>query len=212
MFQRFGFRLQYISDLHLEYRQKMPLVQPKTNYLALLGDIGYPNQKNYQDFLKYCSAFWDQVLLISGNHEYFPKKYSKQEIDDIILNLASKYHNVHFLNNTGCLLENYLVLGTTLWSNNVDEPWIQKEHQKSVAWLETRLTSKRNTIVLSHYLPSYRLIVPKYRQHPRPHRYASVLDHLFRPPLIAWLCGHSHCQYETTINDIYCGINAYHRN
>lgn len=229
MLQRIGLRLQYVSDIHLEYRNKIPIIKPKTNYLALLGDIGYPNQPIYHEFLKYCSQNWDQVILLSGNHEYWAKHTNIQDnnvlvkndyvnknthfenIDLMISNLVSKYDNIHFLNNASYLLDNHLILGTTLWSKNPDHPRILTEHRKSVNWLEDSIdkNSHQQIIVLTHHLPSYRLIIPKYQNHPNKHRYATNLDYLIKPPISAWLCGHSHCQFETKINNIYCGINAY---
>lgn len=222
MLQRIGLRLrlQYVSDIHLEYRKKIPIIIPKTNYLALLGDIGYPNQPIYHEFLKYCSQNWDQVLLLSGNHEYWARLHGQcdqrsnahfENINLMISDLVSRYDNVHFLNNSSYLLDNYLILGTTLWSENPDHPQILMQHRKSIDWIKNSLdkNSHQEIIMLSHYLPSYRLIVPKYQNYPNKHRYASHLDHLIKPPIKAWLCGHSHCQYETKINNIYCGINAY---
>ena len=60
------FCLQYISDIHLERRLKIPIIKPKANYLALLGDIGYPNSTLYNDFIKYTSINWDRVFLLQG--------------------------------------------------------------------------------------------------------------------------------------------------
>ncbi|ARF11692.1 metallophosphatase [Klosneuvirus KNV1] len=93
------FKLQYISDIHLEHRQTIPKIPAKTNYLALLGDIGHPNKPLYSEFLKYCSKNWDKVFLLSGNHEYEQKKYSMKDIDHMIQCHVSKYHNISYLNN-----------------------------------------------------------------------------------------------------------------
>lgn len=210
------FKLQYISDIHLEHKIKMPIIIPKTNYLALLGDIGYPNRAIYKDFLKYCSRNWDKVLLISGNHEYDGIKCSNGmiEVNNSINELVNEYNNVYYLNNNKYLLDNHVILGTTLWTNYQFCEVRKTLHKNSIRWLEDNIKDNinNNIIILSHHLPSYKLIIPKYysdKYLPMQNRYANNLDYLIKQPINAWLCGHSHCQFETYINNIYCGINTY---
>lgn len=72
---------------------------------------------------------------------------------------------------------------------------------------------EKQIVVLTHYLPSYKLIIEKYRYgfYSKYHdRFASDLDEIIQPPISYWLCGHSHCILETQINGIYCGINSFH--
>lgn len=207
------FQLQYISDIHLEHRMSIPKIPPRTKYLALLGDIGHPNKPLYPEFLKYCSTNWDKVFLLSGNHEYEQKKYSMQEIDQMIQEQVSKYNNVSYLNNQKNLIDNHLILGTTLWSDNNElRPGhkVNELFNESVNWLKGNIKENpdKDIIVLSHYLPSYKLIIPKYYNYKHSFQYASDLDHLIKNPVKAWLCGHSHCQLEKNINGVYCGINT----
>ena len=58
--------LQFISDIHLIF--------PQESYLALLGDIGYPHLKNYDNFLKEHAPKFTEILLLAGNHEYYSTK------------------------------------------------------------------------------------------------------------------------------------------
>lgn len=213
MLKRASFRLQYISDIHLEHRTIIPHIKPTTNYLALLGDIGHPNKPLYHDFIRYCSKNWSKVLLISGNHEYEQKKYSMNDIDNMIMNITNKYNNVTYLNNKKSMIDNYLILGTTLWSNNtktIPNHKINSLHKECLYWLKNNIKhhSNEKIIVLSHYLPSYQLVIPKYHNYNPKFQYASNLDYLIKPPIKAWLCGHSHCQIEKYINGVYCGINT----
>lgn len=87
---------------------------------------------------------------------------------------------------------------------------INELYKNSLNWLDTNIkqNTDNNIIVLSHYLPSYKLIIPKYRDYKPAFQYASHLDHLIKSPVKAWLCGHSHCQIEKYINGVYCGINT----
>lgn len=208
------FKLQYISDIHLEYRTTIPNIQPRTNNLALLGDIGHPNKPLYSEFVKYCSKNWDKVILLSGNHEYEQTKYSMKEVDQMIHTITNKYPNITYLNNRKLMLDNHLILGTTLWSDSTKTApghKINDLHSKSLKWLEENIkkNSDKDIIVLTHYLPSYKLIIPKYYNYKAKFQFYTNLDYLIEKPVKAWLCGHSHCQIEKYINGVYCGINTY---
>ena len=229
--------LQYISDIHLEYRNTIPIIPQNSDNLALLGDIGNPFKKNYTEFIDYTSNNWNKVFLITGNHEYWQEKYNMDDVNDKINDIVSKFSNVIFLNNESHYFNNYKILGTTLWSNVYSKPETQigddlyikykhrtithddinKLHSASVKWLEKNIAHSNHSadipiIILSHHLPSYKLIIEKfhYGKYAKYHdRFASHLDHLIKYPVKFWLCGHSHCNFNLTINDTYCGINAY---
>ena len=81
--QRFKFLTQYISDLHLE--KNFPRnIKAEKPFLILAGDIGYPFQKSYVDFLQSLSYQFDKVFIITGNHEYddFTKPNASSNFDD----------------------------------------------------------------------------------------------------------------------------------
>lgn len=229
----FSSKIQYISDIHLEYRDKLPIFPQVANNLALLGDIGNPFKKNYVEFLKYASNNWDKVFLLSGNHEYWQYNYNHNDVDNKIRDITRQFNNIFFLNNDKYDLENYTILGSTLWtkinkkplmimgddlyvrSNNklitFDE--LNNMHDISQKWLSDNISkSDKPLLVLTHHLPSYELIIPKYKTgffSPYQDRFASDLNHLIKDPVKYWLCGHSHCNIQIKINNINCGINAY---
>ena len=70
--------LQYSSDLHLEKGFKR-IIYPSKPYLVLAGDIGYPDDITYKNFLFEMSFLFDKVFVISGNHE-FDKLLDKSEL------------------------------------------------------------------------------------------------------------------------------------
>ena len=225
--------LQYISDIHLEYRHTFPKIPIRGTNLALLGDIGNPFKNNYKEFLKYTSDNWNEVFIVTGNHEYWQEKYNMDEVDNEIKNITTKFNNVTFLNNNKFDLDNYTVLGTTLWSKIQQIPKktigddlyikyqnrqinfqdLNKFHYDSVEWLEKNIKeSTKPVIVLTHHLPSYKLIVDKFKVGsfaPFQDRFASDLDHLITNPVKFWLCGHSHSTNEMKINGVFCAINAF---
>lgn len=219
-------RLQYVSDIHLERMKSFPRIESHGNILTLLGDIGSPMKQNYSDFLKYCAGNWDLTILLAGNHEYW-SKYSMEEINDEIHSICNKFNNVVFLNNDKIQLDKYNILGTTLWSKTrerselrgndlikingkpIGSNGLNSLHDQALTFLKDNLNDNKENIVLSHFLPTFKLVIDKYKNYPNPDRFASDLDHMIKKPIKLWLCGHSHCNYNIMINDVFCGINAY---
>ena len=207
-----SFKLQYVSDIHLENKGvSFPRIPIKGQVLALLGDIGNPYKQNYIDFLHYTSYNFEKIILIAGNHDYnFTwKKHGNMEhcIADFE-NIVSKFGNIKFLDNKKTRINNYTVLGTTLWTNR----YSGNKYSNSVQWLQSEINQITSpVIVLSHHLPSYKLIVSKYQTNEYDSTrdyFASNLDHLIRDPVKIWLCGHSHCTNQIMINNVVCGINT----
>ena len=66
--------IQVYSDLHLEFkgaRAALPPIIPRAPVVALLGDIGIPSLPSYEEFIFEMSDIFKQVLVVSGNHEYY---------------------------------------------------------------------------------------------------------------------------------------------
>jgi hypothetical protein len=63
--ERKKFKIQYCSDLHLEFGTK-PIIKPEAPYLALLGDIGLSRQAKYHDFLLEQAKHFEKVFVILG--------------------------------------------------------------------------------------------------------------------------------------------------
>ena len=130
------FKIQYVSDIHLEFRDKAlfhTIVTPTAPYLALAGDIGKPGDKLFQEFLKYVSENWKAVFYITGNHEYYTEPFyywkwrsprtvekTHTEIEEIVKLYPTIYYlhagaPVQFLPD-----DNVVIIGTTLWSHIPD--------------------------------------------------------------------------------------------
>jgi Icc-related predicted phosphoesterase len=127
-------KIQYISDLHLEFPQhldfykKNPII-PSADYLCIAGDFAYlePNsmwksssdcfKPEVNEFLDYFSKNWKEVFIVPGNHEYY-FGYPLKELPRS-LNIRS---NVTLLNNDAKLIHtddpeyDLYVLGGTMWS------------------------------------------------------------------------------------------------
>lgn len=83
------------SDIHLEFCNHYSMkkhINIKNRYdydyhdekdeinLILAGDIGYPERKEYKNFIKSCSSLYDNVFIIAGNHEFYKKISMKLKI------------------------------------------------------------------------------------------------------------------------------------
>jgi len=223
-------KIQYFSDIHLEKTSGFPKFRARAPYLCLLGDIGNPFRDNYKDFLRYCSDLgFKRIFIIAGNHEYYGNNYTKT--NDRIQDLCNRIPNVSFLNRSVLQFDGLTIAGATLWSqiskNTVehlnDFNRIYKENGKMITlddylnwhyqdqqWLKNIVSSnfnKKSLVIMTHHLPSYRLIVGKYQKWKYHDAFATEVDSL-RNPVGVWLCGHSHCVVEKNINGVHCGINA----
>ena len=130
------FKLQFASDIHLEFyklnqneteeqnkkeREDLfaKLLQPSAPYLALLGDIGLPasevNGPTYENLLQWCGEKWEEVWVISGNHEYY--KSNNIEVEERIQSACKKAgENVKYLQNTSFVKNGVRICGCSLWS------------------------------------------------------------------------------------------------
>ncbi len=130
------------------------------------------------------------------------------------------------------------VLGCTLWSSVPDSvkekammymndsrqilvsgtqrftPWdMTSLHERHRLWLDEEIQkceqNKERCLVVTHYLPSDSLIAEKYQGHPLNSCFASDCEDLMRPPVVGWICGHSHTGVQRTIQGVMCVMNPY---
>jgi hypothetical protein len=246
------FRLQFASDLHLEFHDRhdagnIPcemFLKPSAEYLALCGDIGWPERPALAKFLSWCSRNYKEVYWVPGNHEFYTGGkgiYSTAaEKLEMCEKLCDGFKNVHFMYRKVRQVPgwNLRIVGCTLWTELNPEKdmktlfgmndarkilssegtqagldFFRDWHEKDKAWLteETRKarTAQEDMIVLTHYLPTYKLIHPKYEGHPLNYCFATNLEEMIQSPIRGWLCGHSHTACEVEINGIKCALNPF---
>ena len=74
-----SFKIQIISDLHLEFMEKLPKFLKnfkQADYLFLAGDIGYIQYPHYNrgifyQFICWCTNNYKKVFYIMGNHDAY---------------------------------------------------------------------------------------------------------------------------------------------
>jgi hypothetical protein len=248
------FRIQYVSDIHLEFYDKVPfplLVKPNARYLALAGDIGQPSHTNYNAFLQYASANWDMVFYVPGNHEYYNKHPAKkwkwvkpqtmEERDADIRDIVGQYANIHLLTPDSPSVhlekENVAIVGSTLWSHIPTElhgdirhrmndyNYIAKEdgvaiEEKDINNLhDVHYNSLMNAIqywayqkvpvcVITHHMPSFKLVSPKYANDFVNCCFATNCEGLMMPHVKGWIYGHTHNVSSGMIKNVFTAVNS----
>lgn len=216
-------RLQYFSDLHLEFFKKLKTknfdqwIVPKAKILLLCGDIGDPDTRVYKDFLEYLAARFEKIFLLSGNHEYYNKtiSYTNQKINDI----CKQYENISFLQNSYEDFHGYRFAGTTFWSEVSDPEHLTNDffrikdfsietcnslHDESKRFVDNLIqTSRLPIIMMTHHMPSHRFTDPIYSRYYKYQQcFSSSCDNLIRPPICIWVYGHTHRSYEGKFNQV----------
>lgn len=134
--------------------------------------------------------------------------------------------------------EKVRVLGCTFWSEVHDEvlekarfdfthpkqilldsttpatPEVLRElHRIEVDWLRSEIKKAslldEKVLVLTHYLPSYKLIAEKFWGYEMSSCFASDRDELIRHPVAAWICGHSHHGKYIVLKGTICALNPH---
>ena len=247
-------RIQYISDIHLEFYKKLNSLPPilvEAPVLVLAGDVGYPTLPIYWEFLEQCSRDFKHVVLITGNHEYYHSNTSIKKgrilpipmMDELIRSELNRraLSNIHFLQNSSIVLEGIRFVGSTLWSlishgsemevsvtmsdftrsfegdmdvmNSLSVQTYNQMYDVSYDYIEETLKteSPEPTVVITHHLPSYKMIADKYAGSRINCAFASnTLEELASVGVqtpTTWICGHSHTPADTIVEGVRCVMN-----
>lgn len=118
------FRIQVISDVHLEMHRYIPKLKVGAEILCLCGDIGYPLWQTYKEFLSWASANYKWVFLLAGNHEFYHNTIPMQEMITEIKTICFGFPNITFLDNKVITVYygseyrlSLRIFGATMWSD-----------------------------------------------------------------------------------------------
>ena len=211
--------------------------QDKPNILLIAGDIGMPSRPSYREFLQSISPLYEKIFITTGNHEYYKMQYnSLTELDNYCRDICRTmpHHNVIFLQNDVHKINNNLsIFGGTFWTDIPDTkhysvmnslndyklipnftPSLSSElHKKSLSLLQYHINNNENSdmkwIVMSHHMPSFDLIDPKYRKYNTDMNYAFASDISIanNPNILAWVYGHTHSPKQE--GKFYCNPIGY---
>jgi hypothetical protein len=208
--------------------------------LVLAGDIGYPEDEITKEFLKWCCENWKKVFWIFGNHEYYSKGcMTMKEKEEKALQLEKEILGLNVSvpsERKELVFPGVRIVGATLWSELVykdvvhsisDFRYIWNEeknlsfddynlfHKRDKQYLEETILAHPNEsiVVVTHHLPSYKMILPQFDESPVNEAFASHCERLIgHENVLTWICGHSHgsnqVKIEKVSNDFYMVMNS----
>ena len=84
-----------------------------------------------------------------------------------------------------------------------------KRHKQALADAIRAVPRNFKAVVVTHYLPTLKLLEPEYQDDHWRSCYASNDEDLFRPPVSVWICGHGHrSTYILAKHNILVAMNA----
>ena len=217
--------IQIASDIHLEQFHEnidfTDVIRPVGDMLILAGDIGsIYRQHQLNKFLEQACGNFPMVIYVPGNHEYYRISHSKKNrkfsyLSDFMCQFTSKFNNFYFLDKDSIQVENFLFIGTTLWSNpkslpsrivripNMTLERYKSKHKIAVEYIKNQKEWAKNQdlipIVITHYPPVDTKEVCTRKTDFRD-LYTNKLENLTKGVKI-WICGHTHKNFSLTVND-----------
>ena len=214
-------KIQYCSDLHLEFQEnktylKKHPIEPEGDILILAGDIvPFTVMDKHADFFNFISDNFQAAYWIPGNHEYY---YFDAATKCGTMNEKIR-SNVFLVNNLEVQLEQVKLLFSTLWSkirpayewqieksvsdfhvikyNGVRFSSVQfnQLHDDSLSFLKQALhhcyTTK--TVVVTHHVPTFMNYPEKYKGDALNDAFAvELFDLIEANGPDYWIYGHSH--------------------
>jgi predicted phosphohydrolase len=233
-----------ISDLHTELLTEQQLdnllnnlnkhqTDVEKDVLLLAGDIGNfatdDKINNFEKTMLFFGTKFNKIIWILGNHEHYHSFVTKTYDNARLLNTTINKINNKFvlLINESYEINNYLILGTTLWSNAQDSlyttqcvKYIQNfnndpnlytlQHLTDLKWLEKSIkyNYEKNLIIMTHHLPSFQCIDKQYAKYNIINKFfATNLEYLFNNNIKCWIYGHTHSANKLEINGIKLYVN-----
>ena len=228
-------KIQIMSDLHLEFGPL--IIEPlERDLLVLAGDIHVGTKA--VDFIEEQTEI-SRVILVMGNHEYY--QYDFDDVMRDWKEINKQYEKLYFLEQESVKIGEIEFFGCTLWSDfdnrstkameiasdhMADYHYISNNgrkltpndtlsvHDLSVSWLKQSLQESlaRKKVVITHHLPSFQSISPRFYSSPINGAFYSKLDELIentKPDL--WIHGHTHdsLNYQLSKTRIICNPRGY---
>jgi Icc-related predicted phosphoesterase len=213
-------RVQYCSDLHLEFEQNSKYLTTNPlkvcgDILILAGDIVPLHDEFLNDsFFSFISQNFNQVFWVPGNHEYYYKNISDYNISFNI----QIHNNINIVNNIVLQYEGIQFIFSTLWSRisrgnekNIEQSVsdfecisnrnkkfttadFNKLHDESLSFIRQSLNGGKNkTVVVTHHLPSDLCDSPVHSTSPINEAFCvDLTDYIKGSNANFWIYGHSH--------------------
>lgn len=214
-------KLQYASDLHLEFPAnkeflKQHPLQLVSDVLVLAGDIEpFAMMNNHKDFFSYVADNFETTYWLPGNHEYY--HFDVAEKSGVLHEPIRS--NVFLVNNTSVVHVGVKLVFSTLWSRicpgyqwqierSLNDFHVIKHkgfrfsaeqynqlHTESLAFIQNELSTNQNgqTAVFTHHCPTFLNYPEQYKGDILNEAFAVELHDLIEASEIAsWVYGHHH--------------------
>jgi len=185
-------RIQYASDLHLEFKANTLYLQENPlpvvgDMLVLAGDIMLfgKNSLAQHPFFDWCADNFQETYIIPGNHEYYNGTELSNSLTDFEYFLRP---NVRYLNNKSIVAGQTELFFTTLWcaidiaqlmsvqmgvsdchriiydGRRFNSQDYETIHQYCLTWLRESLnqSSANRKVIATHYCPTDRFRDPRF--------------------------------------------------
>lgn len=189
-------RIQYASDLHLEFRENTEFLslhplKVRGDILILAGDTHVFKGQSWKNhsFFDWCAENYTQTYIIPGNHEYYGRVELSEHFDDYEYFIRE---NVRYINNRSIVMEDVELFFTTLWTiippaeivavqmgltdcyrikyqgRSFTSHDYEVLHQTCAAWLSGSLSASTasHKVVVTHHQPTLRISDPRFVSSP----------------------------------------------
>lgn len=194
-------RINYASDLHIDFegvRDDFFIENPAPT-LIIAGDIGevrHYHQERFQSFFKRASEHWNDVLLISGNHEHYNNVFdttinkmreatrefvnftvlekSSIEINGVVFAAATMWTDFNHEDTTAIAaaqwaMNDYRCIKAAIQSSKPISPWRTFADNREAVRSLTKIVEENSTkpvVVFTHHAPSMKSVDPDYVDEP----------------------------------------------
>jgi Icc-related predicted phosphoesterase len=218
-------RIQLISDVHLEFQKKPlsylePLLRHYHNQddiLVIAGDFLYLSKVPHQ-VLRYLSDNYRMIFYVPGNHEYYKLETSKAP--EVLKSLEETYPKLKVLaaEKDPVEVDGIKFWGDTMWFEESPQnvlyqgfindfyhikqfqPWVYDRNR--VFRERASYIIDKNTIVVTHHLPSYCCVDPIYKDSVLNRFFVCNMDWIIsneQPKY--WLHGHTHEKVDVKLGE-----------
>ena len=225
-------QIQILSDLHFEFhrdsgRSFVESLDPDgVDVLVLAGDIAVGADLPAALGL-FCRRYSKaSVLYVNGNHEFYGT--DRASVVALCHEAERRHSNLTWLDASVAEISGQRFLGAPLWFAPSSEAfrfrhamadfsvirdfqsWVYEENARAVAFLREELAE--GDVVVTHHLPSFASVAPRFVGSPLNPFFVCDLEPLIRerrPRL--WIHGHTHCsmRYEIGSTSVACNPFGY---
>jgi len=216
-------KIQYCSDLHLEFPENKKLlekhpIEPVGEILILAGDVvPFTVMNKFNSFFDELSEKFDQVYWIPGNHEYYYADIQKRTgsfCEEI-------RKNIFLINNHVVNIQDTKLVFSTLWTSiSENNQWqiarrlsdfhvikngnknftpfdYNRLYNENFTFLQNILSDTKDIesiVVATHHVPTFFNYPEKYRGDLLNEAFAvEFFDFIESSSINYWIFGHHHC-------------------